>query len=64
MKEVTNDRLDYNADSGRNRRTGPDMADPTFERVVHKHYDTAPYWEHRAAYGGSLTSSYQTQMRH
>jgi sporulation protein YlmC with PRC-barrel domain len=30
----------------------PDMADPAFGRVVHKHYGTTPYWEHTAAAGG------------
>jgi sporulation protein YlmC with PRC-barrel domain len=38
----------------------PDMADPAFERVVHKHYGTAPYWEHTVAGAGG----YQAQTRH
>jgi sporulation protein YlmC with PRC-barrel domain len=25
----------------------PDMADPAFGHIVHKHYGTSPYWEHR-----------------
>jgi sporulation protein YlmC with PRC-barrel domain len=32
----------------------PDMADPAFERVVHKHYGAEPYWQHTAEYQAGL----------
>jgi sporulation protein YlmC with PRC-barrel domain len=49
----------------------PDMADPAFSRVLHKHYGTAPYWERTAADAGNSSrgehppaSRYQPEMRH
>jgi sporulation protein YlmC with PRC-barrel domain len=48
----------------------PDMADPAFGRVVHKHYGTTPYWERTASSPGNSTqgkhlpaSRHQAEMR-
>jgi len=49
----------------------PDMADPAFGRVVHKHYGTTPYWERSAADAANSTRGehlqaprYQPEVRH
>jgi sporulation protein YlmC with PRC-barrel domain len=35
----------------------PDMADPAFGRILHKHYGTTPYWEHTVTGAGNFTGS-------
>jgi sporulation protein YlmC with PRC-barrel domain len=37
----------------------PDMADPAFGRLVHKHYGTEQYWQHTEP-----TTGYQAGLRH
>jgi hypothetical protein len=31
---------------GFNKDSWPDMADPSFASLVHRHYGRTPYWEH------------------
>jgi sporulation protein YlmC with PRC-barrel domain len=49
----------------------PDMADPAFARVVHKHYGATPYWDRTAPDAGSSargrrlpTPAGQSETRH
>jgi sporulation protein YlmC with PRC-barrel domain len=56
----------------------PDMADPVFGRVIHKHYGTTPYWEHAGEDAGDFSgkhipdrgrdrepaAGYESQTRH
>jgi sporulation protein YlmC with PRC-barrel domain len=41
----------------------PDMADPAFGRVVHKHYGSMPYWQHTVPDAGDFTGEKQLPDR-